>query len=196
MTIIRFLDFPDTIEEWEENTQVFCQDSDFIKVCKEELEERKQDLLKYLPEPFHPFIYDGTLNTTYPSPNLRKLAADWVKKTEEKTLSVMKEYDKFFKSIKKLIPPNAQKIHDIGIHDAKVLDFKKNDKTFEIIFGDRKLKFTFTNVKKLAIPNRLLERWWLYAEIYPTEIGFELRVLFDDMSELFLEADNVLIDNI
>ncbi|GAA3318553.1 hypothetical protein GCM10020331_021830 [Ectobacillus funiculus] len=80
------------------------------------------------------------------------------------------------------------------MHDAMVIDFNEIDKTFEMIFNDGALKFTFTNVQTLTIPDRLTESWWLYDEIYPAKHGFELRVLFNDMSELFLVAENVLIE--
>jgi hypothetical protein len=200
MTMMGFFTFPESIEEWEERIKSLNANSEsginYIEILTGELEEKKDDLLKYLPESFHSYIYDGTINTSYPTPKLRKMADEWIKKTDEKTTNVLKEYNKFFDSIRASIPYNAQKIHDFGMHDARVFDYTDINKTFELIFKDRDLKFIFTNIYSLHIPNQLKGRYWLYDEIYSTEHGFELRVLFDDLSELRLIAENVLIEEL
>jgi hypothetical protein len=200
MTMMGFFAFPESMDEWNERIKSLNAYNesgiDYIEILRDDLEKKKEDLLKYLPESFHSYIYDGTLNTTYPSQKLRKMADEWIKKTDEKTTNVLKEYNNFFNSIRDSIPNNAQKIHEFGMHDARVFDFTEKNKTFEMIFKDRDLKFTFTNVYSLHIPNHLKGRYWLYDEIYPTDNGFELRVLLDDLSELRLTAVNVLIEEL
>lgn len=197
MTTMGFLVFPETIEEWEESIQMYKKNGiAFEKNCKEELEERKQDLLKFLPDSFHSYIYDGSLNSSFPSPQLREMAENWIKKTEEKTIKVLNDYDKYYNSVKDLLPPNVNEIHELGMHDARVSGIDIFNKTCEIRFNDRGLKFIFTNTQKITIPNKLSGRWWLYDEIYLSHNGFELRVLFDDLSELALIAENVLINKL
>ena len=110
--------------------------------------------------------------------------------------SVIRDYHNFYNSIKEYLPQNVQKINEYDLHDAGIIKFEVgNDNTFAITF-DRGMKFTFINVQALTIPNKLSGRWWGYNEIYPKENGFELLVLFDDLSELILEAENVVIDEL
>ncbi|KUO65447.1 MAG: hypothetical protein APF84_13255 [Gracilibacter sp. BRH_c7a] len=111
-----------------------------------------------------------------------------------KTKLVIRDYRNFYNSIKEYLPHNVQKISEYDLHDAGITGFKVgNDNTFAITL-DRGIKFTFINVQTLTIPNELLGRWWGYDEIYLTDKGFEMHVLLDNLSELFVEAENVLID--
>jgi hypothetical protein len=198
MTITGFLAFPESVEEWEEIISSFGEHNElgitYIDSLRDDLEEHKEDLLKYLPESFHPYIHDGTLNTTYPSPELRKMADKWVQQTEEDTINVMKEYNKYFELMKASIPQGAQEIHEMGMHDARVVDYTETDEKFELILNDGGVKFSFTNVRDLSVPKGLKGRWWLYDELSSTDYGFELRVLLDDLSELHVLAGNVVIE--
>jgi len=78
MGINGFLYFPDTKEEWDETINDFKSlGRDLQKNLKEDLEFWKNDLIKFLPKSFHPYIHDGTLNTEYPSEELRKMIDKW-----------------------------------------------------------------------------------------------------------------------
>lgn len=42
---------------------------DYKQSLREDAEEKKEDLLKFLPKSLHPYIHDNTINSEYPSEN-------------------------------------------------------------------------------------------------------------------------------
>lgn len=204
MQVYGFLVFPDTKEEWEESINDYkLEGYDFIKKSKENLELRKTDLLKFLPESFHPYIIDGTLKSEYPSVELRKMADQWKEEYNQQMKELNKEYFSYYNSIKDRLPKNAVQLIENSLHDATVKSFDSpSNDTFILILDCRggfhyftDVKLTFTGVEEFLIPEKFDMAWWLYNEIYPTKAGFELRVLFDcPLSEIIIAAENVLIE--
>jgi len=204
MQVLNFLAFPETKEEWEKIIEHSKADGrDYQKICKQELAAHKSDLLKFLPEPFHPYIYDETLGSEYPTPELKRMAEQWRKEYLKRIDAVAGEYHKYYNSIKKTLPENAVRLHDNSLHDAGVLSFATPSRdTFEIILDCRggfyyftDIKLTFVGVKELSVPDQLSGTYWLYHEIYATKEGFELHVLFNHpLTEFTIVAENVFID--
>ncbi len=75
MQIIEFVSFIESIQEWSEMD---------IQSLIEEIKERKTDLLKFLPESIHPFIYSTKINSEYPSSELKKLMKEWIEDCEKR----------------------------------------------------------------------------------------------------------------
>ncbi|MGG3573974.1 DUF4085 family protein [Bacillus gobiensis] len=206
MQVSGFLVFPETKEEWNESIEFYkAEGIAYKKNHKEDLESRKNDLLKFLPETFHPYIFDGTLGMDYPSPELRKMAEEWQSSYENRMEDLFKVYNNYYQSIKNKLPKNVVTLHDNSLHDAQVTSFHRPSKeTFEMTMDCRggfhyftDVKLTFLGVQELSEPDFLEEAYWLYDEIHSTEKGFELNVLFDcPLKEFTIKAENVLIEEI
>lgn len=194
MQIIEFVSFIESIKEWSEMD---------IQSLIEEIKDRKTDLLKFLPESIHPFIHSTTINSEYPSSELKKLMKEWVEDCEKRRSRLDRFYLEHFHSIKKTLPLNAIQLHEYSLHDSVVKSVEKRSKDTLIIILDcsgtfsdfDKLQVTFTGVTKCAIPENFEGAWWLCHEIDLTNEGFELGVLFDcPFEEVTICAKNVVLE--
>ena len=205
MQVNGFLTFPDSKEDWEESLNWQNEDGMTYKdILKQDLEHRKNDLLTFLPAPFHPYILDGSLRTEYPSKELRKLAEEWEENYKRRSQEIRKQYLEQFEDIKEKLPSQVLEIHTKSLHDGEVLSFSSSESTITLIIAatsvgwyDTNVKLTFSDVEKCLIPEQLEGSWWLYNEIYKTETGFELHVLFDHpLSELMIQARELKIETL
>lgn len=72
MQVSGFLIFSETIEEWEEVLRESEKAGmDYKQSLREDVEEKKEELLKFLPKSLHPYIYNNTINSEYPSEKLK-----------------------------------------------------------------------------------------------------------------------------
>ncbi|WP_055106373.1 DUF4085 family protein [Paenibacillus ihumii] len=199
-----FLIFPDTKKEWDDDIAWYESEGlNFKEICKSNLENRKTDLLKYLPAHFHPYIEDGTLNSQFPSEELREMADQWVLEYDEKTEVRVESYRNNYNSIKKSLPENVINLVEKTLHDARVISFEMPSKGTLVMTLDCRggyhyltdIRLTFTGVQKMK-PTTLREgSVWLYDEVYLTETGFELHVLLDGpLMEFTILATNVTIE--
>ncbi|MFM1654785.1 DUF4085 family protein [Brevibacillus sp. B_LB10_24] len=204
MQVAGFLVFPETREEWEEYIQ-YCSEEgiDLKKQVQEDLDFRKSDLLKYLPESFHPYIHDYTIRTEYPSEELRQMSERWQKEYRMRMERLALGYKQQYNAVKDKLPAGAVQLHENSLHDAKVI-------SCELASGDRLImtldcrggfhyftdvKLIFTGVTELALPDKLEGAWWLYDEIYLSDTGFELHVLFDcPLTECKITAKDIWLE--
>lgn len=59
------------------------------------------------------------------------------------------------------------------------------------------IKLTFTGIHKISNLEHIIDAWWIYDEVYVTNHGFELHVLFNgpcEMWETTIEATDVFIE--
>ncbi|WML48728.1 DUF4085 family protein [Neobacillus sp. PS3-34] len=203
MQILGFLMLPETKEEWDENIEDYEKyGMDYKRIFKEDVDLKKSDLLRFLPESFHPYINDYSINSEYPPLELRIMAEQWLKEYHKRMEILDQEYINHYKSIKDKLSNNVVQLHDNSLHDARVISYEIPSKdTFTIILDCRggfhyftDIKVTFTGVTELSIPNQLEGASWLYDEVYCTNTGFEYHVLFDcPLTEFNITAENVLI---
>jgi len=199
-----FLTFYETKEEWEDNIAWYESEGlDFKEICKNNLEYKRADLLKYLPAFFHPYIQDGTLNSQFPSEELRKMADQWRSEYDERTKANGMTYRSYYDSIKSSLPESVIQLFEKSLHDARVTSIETPSKDIFILTLDCRggyhyltdVKLTFTGVEKLQPENLSPGSIWLYDEVYLTKTGFELHVLLDGpLMEFTLSAENVTID--
>lgn len=97
---------------------------DYKQNFKENLEHIKSDLLQFLPEFFHPSIHHGTLNSEFPSAELRNKAEQWQNDYEQRMKELYQKYHVHFESIKGMLPKNVVQLHENSLHDAKVKSFE------------------------------------------------------------------------
>ncbi|EJQ13795.1 hypothetical protein IE3_02694 [Bacillus cereus BAG3X2-1] len=197
MQLSGFVHFIESIEEWKEI------DPDYLQSLKDEVEERKEDLLNYLPETLHSYFYNNTIDSEYPPNELKKLLLEWTADYEKRMTQLDQSYLEYFNSIKKKLPSNVVQLHEFSLHDSVIKVVKcKSEDTLSIVldctgtFSDfNKLQVSFTGVTKCSMPENFEGAWWLYHEIELTEDGFELGVLFDcPFREVTICATNLLLE--
>lgn len=206
MQVCGFLTFPDSKEDWEQNVNNFKSlGIDYTKRCKEALNSQRNNLLRFLPDFFHPYILDGTLNSEYPSTELRDKAVQWINDYNNRMDTISHNYFRHYNLIKDQLPLNVVHLVENSLHDAKVKSFRSiSHETFAMILDCRggfhyfsDVKLTFTGVQKLQIPERFEGARWLYDEVYFTKPGFELNILFGSpLLEMKIIAENVWIDKL
>lgn len=176
---------------------------DFEGLRKIDLEARKADLLKYLPTSFHPYIHDGTLNSTYPSDELRKMAAQWKSAFEERSKAKREAYWSHYRTIKSALPQNVVQLVETSLHDAKVTATERLSQDMFVItldcsgsfYDQSQIRLIFKGVKNVQPAAIDAGSWWIYEEVYLTETGFEFHVLFDQpLLEFTISAEDVDIE--
>ncbi|MWC30327.1 DUF4085 family protein [Paenibacillus sp. MMS18-CY102] len=202
--IASFLSFPETEKDWDENVAWHRSEGlDFEEMNRSSLEYSKKDLLKFLPEFFHPYIQEGTLNTQFPSEELRKMAEQWRSGLDQRMSLIGKECRGHYLSIKGSLPDNAVQLYEKSLHDARVLSLEMpSDGIFVMTLDCRgsmhygtDIKVTFVGVKNLQPLDLSVGSDWISDEVYAAEGGFELHVLFENpLKEFTIAADNVIIE--
>lgn len=204
MQVSGFLIFPETVEEWEEMLRESEKVGiDYKQSLREDVEEKKEDLLKFLPKSIHPYIYNNTINSEYPSKQLKKHMLEWTVDYEKRMNDLEQTYIDNYNSIKEKLSQNVVQLHDYSLHDSVVKSVERLSKDTIIItlncsgtFSEfNKLQVTFTGVTKCSIPEDFEGAWWLCHEIDLTNEGFELGVLFDfPFEEVTICAKDVILE--
>ncbi|OKP89300.1 hypothetical protein A3842_04230 [Paenibacillus sp. P3E] len=204
MQVSGFLVFHETEEDWEQDVAWYNSEGlDFEEIRRYDLENRKNDLLKFLPESFHPYIQDGTINSRFPSDKLRTMTEQWRMEYDRRMSIIGNEYRNYYLSIKDSLPENVVQLYENSLHDAKVTSLEIPSENILIMTLDCRgsyyyqtdIKVTFTGVKSLELQDLSVGSYWLYNEVYSNEAGFQLNVLFDGpLVEFTLTADNVIIE--
>lgn len=204
MQVSGFLNFPETVEEWEEMLRESEKvGMDYKQSLREDVEEKKEDLLKFLPKSLHPYIHDNTINSEYPTEKLKRLMLEWTKDYEKRMNDLEQAYIDNYNSIKEKLAQNVVQLHEYSLHDSVVKSVEKKSEAMLIITLDcsgtfsefDKLQATFIGVTKCSIPENFEGAWWLCHEIDFAEDGFELGVLFDcPFEEVMICAKNVLLE--
>ena len=203
MQVYGFLSFPSSREEWEETLQSYKKDGmDYIGIIRDDLEMRKTNLLKYLPESMHPSIHNKTLMTEYPSPELKETGTQWLDNFKNKLKKVRKERIENYEGIKHKLPKNVVQLHENSLHDADVISFEymPEKQEFTMIlnhFEDGKkvnVILTFTGVKDIILEDNIETALWIYEEVYIDGDYFELHVLFQSpLTDMVIKAENLNI---
>ncbi|GFN33015.1 DUF4085 family protein [Paenibacillus xylaniclasticus] len=198
------LQFPETKEEWEEEVSLYeAEGFNFEEMSRLTLERDKSKFLKYLPDAFHPYILDGTLTTQYPSEQLKLMAKQWVEKTRKQSRALGEKYHGHYMAIRESLPDNVVQLCKKTLHDARVLSTERRSQDTFSITLDCKGAFhyhtnviiTFTGVSHIQPADLKPNSSWLYDEVYLTNTGFELHVLFEcPLMEFIIAADNVTIE--
>ena len=203
MQVSGYLAFHETLEEWEEELAYYKEEGiDYEENNRCNLEGMRTDLLKFLPECFHPYIHDGTISIGFPPQDLRDMAKQWEQEHEARLEAISDDYSRHYVSIKERLPAGAVQLMEQSLHDATVISVEKTEETLIIkldcsggfhYFTD--IQLTFTGVAEADIPEDFAGAWWLYNEIYLADNRFELHVLFDSpMIEAKIIAQDVKIE--
>ncbi|PNK37856.1 hypothetical protein CBR55_13350 [Bacillus thuringiensis] len=137
---LEFLSFIESIKEWSEMD---------IQSLKEEIEERKIDLLKFLPESIYSIIQNITINSEYPSGELKKRMREWSTDYEKRVEQLDQSYVEYFNSIEKKLPSNVAQLHKTSLQDSVIKVVKRKSEDILSIVLD--CIGTFSEFDKLEI---------------------------------------------
>ncbi|KZD33435.1 hypothetical protein B4083_3943 [Bacillus cereus] len=143
MQLSGFVHFIESIEKCKEI------DPDYLQSLKDEVEERKEDLLNYLPETLHSYFYNNTIDSEYPPNELKKLLLEWTADYEKRMTQLDQSYLECFNSIKKKLPSNVVQLHEFSLHDSVIKVVKcKSEYTLSIVLD---CTGTFSDFNKLQV---------------------------------------------
>lgn len=209
MQVAGYLVFHETREDWEEDIAWYLSEGrDYWAEARSNLEYYKNDLLEFLPEPFHPYIHDGSLGVKFPSTELRAMAKQWKQDYEERNRRQMAAYRANLLAIRDTLPATVVQLCDRPPHDVKVVSFHPpKDGEFSMIldgsgnlhpFASPVAQLTFSGVRSWEATDFHEGSVWIYSEVYAKEQGqFELHILLDSpLGELTVTAENLEIENL
>jgi len=194
------LAIPESDEEWEDFIKSFEEEGeDVYEYLKEDLLQMKNKLLQVLPERFHPYVNDGTINQPSLDSRVRKELLVWIEGKERLTEKVMEEAKEYLESIREQLPASLVNIVEEGLHDAQVQHIFRKDRCIRMTLnGDG----SFSNASSIVIEmNDIVTEtfdqpvtegmYWLYEEADVSEHGFKLGVLFDSSNEWVVEMKDI-----
>lgn len=204
MQVAGYMVFPETEQDWLEDVAWHeAEGISFEDRAKEELEYRKESLLKYLPDYFHASICDGTIKSAYPAPEFLERARQWRSDYDARAQALFKEYRSGYDAMKDRLPVQTVQLVENTLHDARVVSYAMPEEGVAEIILDCSggyyyqcdIRLRFTGVSRISLPEPLAGKYWLYDEIYALEQGFELGVLMSyPPGELIITAQNVSIE--
>jgi len=204
MQVYGYLTFHESKEEWDNDiTWYQSEGRNYEEESMVGLEYYKQDLLKFLPDTIHPYIHNGALKSQFPSTELRIMVEQWKREYNERNRNEIDKYRNYYESIKDKLPENIVLLFKKTLHDSRVLSLNNfSEDTFFMVLDctggyhyHNDIKLTFLRVKTLDISEVIVGSSWIYNEVYLTDTGYELHVLFDSpLGEMTIKAEDIQIE--
>ncbi|MFJ7936070.1 DUF4085 family protein [Sporosarcina sp. NPDC096371] len=196
---------PESDEEWQDYMQEFAENGeDGHAYLRERLEQEKGRLLKVLPQEFHLFIEDGSINQPYLPTEVRRRLLIWHNDMEKKYMTVLEQANRHFEAICNLVPENFVKLRKMGLHDARIKHIMRQDDTIRITLNGSGsfnkascIVLTFQKVKEERSELPLGKgQFWLYEDIDVHELGAVFSVLVDcPMTQWMIVAEDVNMES-
>src|SRR5690606_2923667 len=123
------LTIPESDEEWEDFIRGFEEEGENVyDYLNDELESVKDELLLILPDEFHPYVLNGTINKPELEKSVRERLVNWQREETEKYERVMEEASQYMETIRGRLPRRLVEIVEDGLHDAQVqYVYRRND---------------------------------------------------------------------
>lgn len=152
---------------------------------RQELEEVRDELIAVIPERFHSYVHDYTLNTPALAKQVRDDYMGWMKKQARLFENVLKKAWESRKEALPLLPQHAQDVFEDSLHDGVVTSVERIGSDLAIMF-DMKGGFTSKAIIILKFVNISSEEgcvetgsYYVYDELRRVDKGIALRVIFD-----------------
>ena len=198
------LTLPESDEEWADYIRSFEENGEDVHAyLRNQLERIKIRLLTVLPEEFHSFIEDGSINQPYLPKEVKEQLLKWSIEMERKYKSVGEHASNHFESLRDQIPENFVKLREARLHDARILHIARKDNAIRLTIDSsgsfniaNRIVLTFKNVKEERSDLPLEEgQHWLYEEVDIHEDGAVFGVLVDcPLTQWMVVAENVIIE--
>lgn len=180
------LPIKETDEEWERDLQIAKEEGiDLAAELREWLDEVRDQLLQELPEKFHPYIHNHTLNTQDLPKTVREEYLAWTESLDQTFREVLQSAHEMKKQALPYLPQNTQDVYSDSLHDAQIQMFERDNESLAIMLNT---SGGFTSkaiviLKFISIQQEIgqLEKgsYYIYDELQKTEDGFALRVIWE-----------------
>lgn len=182
------LTIPESDEEWEDFIRGFEEEGENVyDYLNDELESVKDELLLILPDEFHPYVLNGTINKPELEKSVRERLVNWQREETEKYERVMEEASQYMETIRGRLPRRLVEIVEDGLHDAQVQYVHRMNDSLRITLNGSG-SFSKGQGIVIEIEGKIEEKseetlhpgmYWLYEEADVDDEGFRLGVLFD-----------------
>ncbi|MEK4229240.1 DUF4085 family protein [Solibacillus sp. FSL H8-0538] len=190
----------ETDEEWASDLEVAAREGeDILSDLKDQIREVKDQLLKKLPERFHPYVHNESLNTMDLPKDVRKDYICWVVEQQMIFEQLMEKAYENKQAAVPFLPEETQVVFKQSLHDAIVQHVKRGDGCLHLQLRTGGFStisttvLTFEDLYEEVGECPLIEgQYYIYDELIKTTRGFALRVLFDCPElEWTIEAINI-----
>ncbi|MFF5995426.1 DUF4085 family protein [Lysinibacillus sp. KU-BSD001] len=176
----------ETDDEWENDLQTAREEGmDLAAELQARLDEVRERLLQVLPEKFHPYIHNDTLNT----PNLPKAVREeylaWQVALEQTFREVLNHAYTMKQQAIPYLPQSAQEVFRDSLHDAVIVNIERvgNDVTIMLNTGGGFTPKAIVILQFINVIDEIGEievgSYYIYDELQKTARGFALRVIWE-----------------
>ncbi|WP_062351890.1 DUF4085 family protein [Bacillus kwashiorkori] len=179
---------PESEEEWQDFIDSFAEEGENIDTYLEnDLANMKDQLLQLLPEKFHPYILNGTINKHTLPKKVSEDLLNWLHEKQKEVENISDKARTYYLNIKDSLPEALIEITEAGLHDASIKAIHQEKDYFRLTLnGDGSfasgnvIVLEFSHIKEIT-SDLPLERnmWWLYEEADIVDDDYSLSVLFD-----------------
>ncbi|MGI2296736.1 DUF4085 family protein [Paenibacillus sp. GXUN7292] len=189
--IINLLNLPESEEEWSRLLMEEAEQGiDGTAMREQRLAAMSEQLLRMLPDRFHPYVHDGTINQPNLEAAVREDLLQWYQEQRQQITASIEGAWHAAESLEELVDEQTCKLLQEGFHDGQLLhQLNQADKlTLRLTAGgfnrERYVTIHFENPQIEYKGTELrIGCWWIYSEVRNIEGKIGLRVIWD-MPEL------------
>ncbi|MFS8651040.1 MAG: DUF4085 family protein [Caldibacillus sp.] len=192
---------PETDEEWSEIINEAKEEGEnLLERLREELEEIKDDLLRFIPDRFIPYIEDGTINQPSLPKTIREDILKWQEQLNREFEQVLEAAAQNTQNAVRFLPEDVQEVFSESMHDAVLDRVERSQDSLHLYFDTEDgfstkayIHLIFQGITPMN-SNPPIEKGQilLYHELIKTDSGFVFRALVNSPDvEWTLEAKNI-----
>ncbi|MGM9950629.1 MAG: DUF4085 family protein [Lysinibacillus sp.] len=183
---VSLLPIQESDEEWDIVIREAQEEGrDLAKELRQELEEIREELIAVIPERFHPYVQDDTLNTPTLPKQVRDDYVGWMKEQHRLFENTLEKAGESREEALPLLSEHAQEVFQDSLHDGVVTNVERIGNDLAVML-DMKGGFTSKAIILLKFVNVSSEEgflesgsYYIYDELRRTDKGVALRVIFD-----------------
>ena len=186
------MDLQSLIKEWT-NSEFQL---DVYKMFYEDIERKKDDMLRLLPENLKNKIFDneGNIKKNILSDDLYIEMVKYKEMFHHEWNKACQSVNDENKRIETTLPKSIKKLAELMMHDEEVVSiYLQNNNELVVELKERswgKRLLVFKGIEKADIPNDVYPTWWLYDELFRVDNNkYEFNVLFSN-GEFSITFDN------
>ncbi|WP_413362636.1 DUF4085 family protein [Lysinibacillus sp. 3P01SB] len=150
-----------------------------------ELQEIREELLTFLPQRFHPYIHNRTINTPLLAKDVRNDYIEWMHGQQRIFEMILEQAGQGREEVMPILTKNAQEIFQDSLHDGVIANIERSGNDVAIMLNMESgftpkamIVLRFINVwNEEGSPE--IGSWYIYDELRKVNGRVALRVIFD-----------------